>query len=321
MPVLDGSFEAFVTNLGKYNEGELVGEWVHFPTTEEEMKKVFERIGIGSKDEFGQVYEEWFITDYDCSIHGVSNLLGEYENLDKINYLAARLDEMSHSELEHFVAIMDSGCDEVNDLDDLINLTYNLDNYDFIPDIKDYDDLGRYYFFEGGYNIDNKFGSFVDYIDFERYGEDCAINEGGTLTDAGYIRPTGDSWNRYFDGMLEDIPDEYRVTGSGEELEPPSTITVLVVEPDKKPYVKEIPSSLESLQHEVGGDIEAVYPFEEPVAIVCNEEGKMNGLPLNRALRDDSGEIYDIVAGTFLITGLTDDSRLAFAGSVAAVYD
>ena len=120
MPVLDGSFEAFVTNLGKYNEGELVGEWVHFPTTEEEMKKVFERIGIGSKDEFGQVYEEWFITDYDCSIHGVSNLLGEYENLDKLNYLAARLDEMSRSELEHFVAIMDSGCDEVNDLDDLI---------------------------------------------------------------------------------------------------------------------------------------------------------------------------------------------------------
>ena len=229
MPVLDGSFEAFVTNLGKYNEGELVGEWVHFPTTEEEMKEVFERIGIGSKGEFGQVYEEWFITDYDCSIHGVSNLLGEYENLDKLNYLAARLDEMSRSELEHFVAIMDSGCDEVNDLDDLINLTYNLDNYDFIPDIKDYDDLGRYYFFEGGYNIDNKFGSFVDYIDFERYGEDCAINEGGTLTDAGYIRPTGDSWNRYFDGTLEDIPDEYRVTGSGEELEPPSTITVLAV--------------------------------------------------------------------------------------------
>ena len=147
MPVLDGSFEAFVTNLGKYNEGELVGEWVHFPTTEEEMKEVFERIGIGSKGEFGQVYEEWFITDYDCSIHGVSTLLGEYENLDKLNYLAARLDEMSRSELEHFVAIMDSGCDEVNDLDDLINLTYNLDNYDFIPDIKDYDDLGRYYFF------------------------------------------------------------------------------------------------------------------------------------------------------------------------------
>ena len=76
MPVLDGGFEAFVTNLGKYNEGELVGEWVKFPTTEEEMKKVFERIGIGSTDEFGHVYEEWFITDYECPVHGVYDMLG-----------------------------------------------------------------------------------------------------------------------------------------------------------------------------------------------------------------------------------------------------
>ena len=53
MPVLDGDFEAFVTNLGKYNEGMLVGEWVKLPTTEEEMQKVFERIGIGKQDEFG----------------------------------------------------------------------------------------------------------------------------------------------------------------------------------------------------------------------------------------------------------------------------
>ena len=50
MPVLDGDFEAFVTNLGKYNEGMLVGEWVKLPTTEEEMQKVFERIGIGKQD-------------------------------------------------------------------------------------------------------------------------------------------------------------------------------------------------------------------------------------------------------------------------------
>ena len=56
MPVLDGDFEAFVTNLGKYNEGMLVGEWVKLPTTEEEMQKVFERIGIGQQDEFGQPY-------------------------------------------------------------------------------------------------------------------------------------------------------------------------------------------------------------------------------------------------------------------------
>lgn len=59
MPVLDGNFEAFVTNLGKYNEGMLVGEWVKLPTTEEEMQKVFERIGIGKQDDFGQRYREY----------------------------------------------------------------------------------------------------------------------------------------------------------------------------------------------------------------------------------------------------------------------
>ena len=60
----DCPFEAFITNLGKYNEGALVGEWVKLPTTAEELQKVFERIGIGSKDDFGHPYEEWFITDY-----------------------------------------------------------------------------------------------------------------------------------------------------------------------------------------------------------------------------------------------------------------
>lgn len=46
------------------------------------------------------------------------------------------------------------------------------------------------------------------------------------------------------------------------------------------------------------------YPFEDPVAIVYNDDGKLMGLPLNRALRDESGEAYDVVAGTFLVVGL-----------------
>ena len=67
----DYPFAAFITNLGKYNEGALVGEWVKFPTTAEELKKVFERIGIGAKDDFGQTYEEWFITDYDSPMYAL----------------------------------------------------------------------------------------------------------------------------------------------------------------------------------------------------------------------------------------------------------
>ena len=85
-------------------------------------------------------------------------------------------------------------------------------------------------------------------------------------------------------------------------------ISVLVVEPEKKPYAKEISSGLSSLQHEVGGYIQAVYPYEEPVAIICDEEAKLKGSELNRVLRDEDGKIYDVVAGTFLIVGLGEDA-------------
>lgn len=85
-------------------------------------------------------------------------------------------------------------------------------------------------------------------------------------------------------------------------------ITVLVVEPEKKPYVKEISDDLGSLQHEVGGFIQAIYPFDSPCAIICDEESKLKGSPLNRALRDDEGHIYDVVAGTFLIVGLGEEN-------------
>ena len=134
------------------------------------------------------------------------------------------------------------------------------------------------------------------------------MDEQGRFTDEGYVRVASERWDRQFDGELDDIPDEYRITGSGEAAERDSTIAVLIVEPGKEPYVKEIDSDLKSLQHEVGGYIEAIYPYEDPVALVCNEEGKLEGLPLNRALRDEDGDIYDVVAGTFMVVGLTDDS-------------
>ena len=84
-------------------------------------------------------------------------------------------------------------------------------------------------------------------------------------------------------------------------------MTILVVEPMKTPTVQEIDGSLESMQRIVGGDIEAVYPFDDPVAIVCNEEGKLLSLPMNRALTDESGVPYDIVCGTFFVVGIGDE--------------
>ena len=81
-------------------------------------------------------------------------------------------------------------------------------------------------------------------------------------------------------------------------------MNVLMVEPGKAPYETQIGSDLQSMQALVGGYIQAVYPFEQPVALVCCESGKLDGLTLNRALRDSDGDIYDIIAGTFFIAGL-----------------
>ena len=82
---------------------------------------------------------------------------------------------------------------------------------------------------------------------------------------------------------------------------------VLLVKPGMYPQAVQIGGELEDLQKAVGGDIEAVYPFNEEVALVVNEEGKINGSELNRALRDDNGQIYDIIAGDFLVVGLGEE--------------
>ena len=439
----DYPFAAFITNLGKYNEGALVGEWVKFPTTAEELKKVFERIGIGAKDDFGQTYEEWVITDYDCYVDGLYDLLGEYANLDELNYLASKLDNMSQDEYERFQAAMEIG-DHTGSIHELINLTENLDCYDIYPDIYDHDDLGRYYIEElDAMQVPEH---LRNYIDYEAYGRDIALEESGQFTDLGYVRDTGDSFHEYYDGERGSIPEEYRVmtfqddipeeevsewamdlaydideffrqndpqyaaehpeehtakekiyeklmagrisaldeklaalgqtqedylpaeiekfkdaTGYEEclDVDPqaireaienpdqshvdemmsfaeqanreyeaelygqqavPEKLTVIVVEPMKEPYVKEIDPGLHALQAEVGGDIAASYPFDDPVGLVLNDEGKLIGLDLNRSLRDEHGEIYDIVAGTFLVVGLGPENFASLSPDMIQKY-
>ena len=439
----DYPFAVFITNLGKYNEGALVGEWVKFPTTAEELKKAFERIGIGARDDFGQTYEEWFITDYDCYVDGLYDLLGEYANLDELNYLASKLDDMSQDEYERFQAAMEIG-DHTGSIQELINLTENLDCYDIYPDIHDHDDLGRYYIEElDAMQVPEH---LRNYIDYEAYGRDIALEESGQFTDLGYVRDTGDSFHEYYDGERGSIPEEYRVmtfqddipeeeisewamdlaydmdeffrqhdpqyaaehpeehaakeeiyenlmaglistldeklaalgqtqedylpseiekfkdaTGYEEFLDvdpqairkaienpnqshvdemlsfaeqanreyeaelygqqaAPEKLTVLVVEPMKEPYVKEIAPGLHALQAEVGGDIAASYPFDDPVGLVLNDEGKFIGLDLNRSLRDEHGEIYDIVAGTFLVVGLGPENFVSLPPDMIQKY-
>jgi len=84
---------------------------------------------------------------------------------------------------------------------------------------------------------------------------------------------------------------------------------ILLIHPGESPYPSEISGSLESMQKTVGGPIQAIYPFEEPVALICHEEGKLINLPLNRPLLDENGSVYDIVAGTFFLCAAPADSE------------
>lgn len=87
-----------------------------------------------------------------------------------------------------------------------------------------------------------------------------------------------------------------------------SLIDVLLVEPGQYPKQIKIGSDLDDLREVVDGDIECTYPFEDEVGIILNECGKLLGLPLNRAMRTDDGEVYDIYVGPFLVVGLMEDN-------------
>ena len=84
---------------------------------------------------------------------------------------------------------------------------------------------------------------------------------------------------------------------------------ILMIEPNKGPRPRSIVNDLEAMQHIVGGPIQAIYPFDEPVALVCNEEAKLEGLPPNRALRDGGGNMYDLICGTFFLCAAPPESE------------
>ena len=160
----DCAFEAFITNLGKYNEGFLVGEWVKFPVTNEEMQAVFRRIGIGRR------YEEWFITDYDCPDAAIGKVLGEYESLSELNYLAGQIMELRESD-DFWQAVLDLG-ENTGSVQELINLTENLDCFDFLAGVHNDYDLGYYWIEESGCYDTSELGALANYIDYESFGRD-----------------------------------------------------------------------------------------------------------------------------------------------------
>ena len=78
---------------------------------------------------------------------------------------------------------------------------------------------------------------------------------------------------------------------------------IVYVNPNEKPYELEINKELEQYQQLVGGYIECVYPYDDNAVMVCNDEGKLDRLPLNRGIYDGTGRLIDVIAGSFFIVG------------------
>lgn len=162
----------YLTNLGKYNEGELIGEWVELPVSDDEMHAVFKRIGISSEpDASGNYYEEYFITDYETDIPGFS--VGEYDDPWRLNNIARLIDAMGEGDFQIFKNAVEAGYVGTS-LEDIEN--FDSGNYIFYEDVDNSQDLG-YADIKATYDdIENVPADVLaNYFDYEAYGRDAAI--------------------------------------------------------------------------------------------------------------------------------------------------
>lgn len=168
-----------LTNLGQYNEGILNYVWLDLPATDEELEKAFEKINVSYGDverygDCGQLYEEFFITDYECDYMNI----GEYENLDRLNEIAEAITDLEDYEQNIVVALMNDG----------YSLEQALDQKDdcYFHEAYSMEDIAREYMEETGL-LAKIPDDLVDFFDFEAYGEYLENSGHWISTDNGYI--------------------------------------------------------------------------------------------------------------------------------------
>lgn len=159
----------FLTNLGKYNEGYLIGEWVTLPVDDDELEEVKKRIGINEH------YEEMFITDYESDIDGVE--VNEYSDVDELNEIAEMLEELNNDDIEIIGALMSDGYsfDEAIDKKDDVIVFYGCN---------DMEDVAIHYCEECGI-LDGIPEHLRSYFDFVAYGRDMSFDGHFVFTNNG----------------------------------------------------------------------------------------------------------------------------------------
>ena len=167
----------FITNLGKYTEGYLVGKWVKLPVCEEVLDKVLKEIGIN------EYYEEYFITDYENDIVGIGDVISEYSSVVALNELAQRLEDLSADEADKLGAVLEyEACRSVSDVLELID---KLDEFDLLTDVNDDEALGYYYAEE--YCCIDIPENIKIYFDYEKFGRDVRLQSSCLFTTYGFL--------------------------------------------------------------------------------------------------------------------------------------
>jgi antirestriction protein len=159
----------FITNLGKYNEGYLIGEWIALPADKEDVQALFDRIGINEE------YEEYFITDYETDL---PMEIGEYENVFSLNDMAEELSELTDYELKKYKAILEAGF--WREHKDIID---HLDDYNLSEDITNCTEYAEM-LIDDNPNIPE---DIKGYINYEAYGNDMSSCVDGAFTEYGWI--------------------------------------------------------------------------------------------------------------------------------------
>lgn len=175
------TLRAYITNLGKYNEGELVGQWVDFPCDEDDFEEILKEIGVDECHESHDgstctSYEEWFVTDYDCELDGLASELGEYPGFDELNGVAEALEAWDNDGLAEAVV-------EIWGIDTLLETTP--DDYLYFEAWDD-EDIGYYFAEELDYLADVP-DNLRNYFDYEALGRDIRLESNGGLSDNGYF--------------------------------------------------------------------------------------------------------------------------------------
>ncbi len=131
-----------------------------------------------------------------------------------------------------------------------------------------------------------------------------------------------EAWNNedYVLDSTDFVGVDFKTVGE-QEFSENRKMEILLVQPGMYPQKVTIGTELKDFQDAVGGTIAASYPFDDPVAIVYNDEGKLTGPPLNRALRDEHGQMYDVVAGTFLVVGAGAEDFESLSPELAQKYE